>query len=97
MDQPGATVFPEPVDGHDIKSRNFFTAGGRDPNTDPITIGLGATKGKDGKPIRLASCTALIVMSEKAVWFGHSWESLSYGTNEIVQNEVLDSIVDGND
>jgi len=62
---------PELVIGDNTNSGNFFMIGGRDPNTDPITIGLGATKGKDGKPIRLASCTALIVMSEKAVCFGH--------------------------
>ncbi len=60
-------VVPESVEGDDINSGNFFTIEGTDPYTDPITIGLGATKGDDGKPVRLTSCTALIIMSEKAV------------------------------
>ena len=34
-------------------------------------------------------------MSEKAVWFGHFWENLSYGNNAVFQNEVLDFVTKG--
>lgn len=35
-------------------------------------------------------------MSEKAVWFGHFWETLAYdGPDEVFQNEVINFINDG--
>lgn len=81
----------------DINSGNYFQIGGTDSAKDPVTIGLGAKKDVDGKPIRLTGCTDLIVMSQKAVWFGHFWETLSYGDNEIFQTQVLDFLTsDGN-
>lgn len=62
----------------------------------PVSLGLGAKTGDDGDPIRLTGCTALIVMSEKAVWFGHFWETLAYyGTDEVFQNEVINFINNG--
>ena len=90
-------VIPAPVNGNDINSGLFFEIGG----SSPVSIGLGAretTDPSDGKtkPILLAGCTAIIVMSQKAVWFGHFWETLSYdGGQELFQKEVLDFLNDG--
>lgn len=89
-------VVPASVNGADINSGNFFKIGGTDITKDPITIGLGARiDPEDKKPIRLTGCTALIVMSQKAVWYGHFWERLSYGDNELFKTEVLDFITNG--
>lgn len=71
VDLAATDLIPDQVNGDDINSGNFFTIGGTDYKTDPVTIGLGAKTGTDGKPIRLTGCTALIVMSDKGVWFGH--------------------------
>lgn len=82
----------------DINSGQFFKIGGTDYTKDPVTIGLGRKKKKpdDEDNIRLTGCTALIVMSEKAVWFGHLWETLSYdSTDEVFQQQVIDFINNG--
>ncbi|KAL8739682.1 MAG: hypothetical protein Q9190_007538 [Brigantiaea leucoxantha] len=80
----------------DINSAQFFQVGGTDYTKDPVTIGLGRKKDDDGNPIRLTGCTALIVMSEKAVYFAHFWETLSYdSTDEVFQKYVIDFINNG--
>ncbi|KAK4694243.1 hypothetical protein P7C71_g3302, partial [Lecanoromycetidae sp. Uapishka_2] len=87
-------VVPGPVNGDDINSANYFQISGRTPAKDAISIGLGKN-GPDGNPVRLTGCTALIVMSEKGVYFGHFWETLSYGTNDLFQSKVIDLINNG--
>ena len=84
-------VVPDPVNGNDINSGQFRRIEGSD---DRLTIGLGH-KEVDGTPIRLTGCTALIVMSEKAVWFGHFWETLAYEDDEVFQKNVIDFINNG--
>lgn len=89
-------VVPDPYEGNDINSGQFRKIGGTDYTTDPVTLGLGRKKDDAGNPIRLTGCTALIVMSEKAVWFGHFWETLSYdNTDEVFQAYVIDFINNG--
>ncbi|KAL8728032.1 MAG: hypothetical protein Q9181_005488 [Wetmoreana brouardii] len=74
----------------DINSGQFRKIGGTDYTKDPDTLGLGRKEDDDGNPIRLTGCTILIVMSEKAVWFGHFWETLAYDvSDEVFQKEVI--------
>jgi hypothetical protein len=85
-------VIPAPVRGRDINSGLFFEIGG----SDPVTIGLGAMQDNVKKPILLKGCTAIIVMSQKAVWFGHFWETLSYGHGKrVFKRKVLDFLNHG--
>lgn len=89
-------VVPDPYNGDDINSGQFRKIGGTDYTKDPVTLGLGRKKDDQGNPIRLTGCTALIVMSEKAVWFGHFWETLAYdGPHEVFEHEVIDLINNG--
>ncbi|KAL8876697.1 MAG: hypothetical protein Q9198_005153 [Flavoplaca austrocitrina] len=85
VDLAATEVIPDPVDGDDINSEHFRKIGGKDYTKDSVTLGLGRKKDDERVPIRLKGCTALIVISEKAVWFGHLWETLSYD----VPNEVF--------
>ena len=48
---------------------NFYKIA--DFTKDSIIIELEARKDGDRNPIRLSGCTALIIMSERGVWFGH--------------------------
>ena len=95
VDSADADVVPDPFQNgdelDDINSGQY-----REIGDAPVSLGLGAKKGDDDVPIRLTGCTALIVMSEKAVWFGHFWETLAYdGPDEVFQNEVIKFINDG--
>lgn len=88
-------VVPDPFQNgdelDDINSGQFREIGDK-----PISIGLGRKKDEKGNPIRLTGYTALIVMSEKAVWFGHFWETLAYdSTDEVFRKEVIDFINNG--
>jgi len=62
LEAAATDVVPEPANGDNTNSGNFFMIGGPDSNTDPITIGLG---------VGLTGCTAHTVVSEKAVCFRH--------------------------
>ncbi|KAL9629783.1 MAG: hypothetical protein Q9204_005078 [Flavoplaca sp. TL-2023a] len=96
VDLAPTEVVPDPVDGDDINSGHFRKIGGKDYTKDSVTLGLGRKKDEDGVPIRLKGCTALIVMSEKAVWFGHLWETLSYDVpNKVFKSTVIDFINNG--
>ncbi|KAI4278839.1 MAG: hypothetical protein LQ337_000736 [Flavoplaca oasis] len=89
-------VVPDPVNDEDINSGQFRKIGGTDYTKDSVTLGLGRKKDERNRPQRLKGCTALIVMSEKAVWFGHLWETLSYdGPHEVFQSTVIDFINNG--
>lgn len=93
-------VIADPIqDGdeeEDINSAQFFQVGGTAYTKDPVTIGLGRKTDKNGNPIRLTGCTALIVMSEKAVYFAHLWETLAYdSTDEVFDTHVIDFINNG--
>lgn len=100
VESAATDVVPDPYQNgdtlDDINSGQFRKIGGTDYTKDPVTIGLGRKKDDEGNPIRLTGCTALIVMSEKAVWFGHLWETLAYDVpDEVFQNEVIDFINNG--
>ena len=65
---------PALVNGDDINSGIYHEIGG---NTPAYSVGLGNTRYKPkDNPIRLTGCTLLAVMSQKAMWIGHFWESL---------------------
>ncbi|KAL8825297.1 MAG: hypothetical protein Q9170_007850 [Blastenia crenularia] len=100
VDSAASDVVPDPYQNgdevDDINSGLFRKIGGIDGTKDSVTLGLGRKQGDNGEPIRLTGCTALIVMSEKAVWFGHFWETLAYdGPDEVFQKEVIDFINNG--
>ena len=83
------------VNGNDINSGVYREIGGTDP-TEGFSLGLGNTTNARGDFIRLKGCTTLIVMSQRAVWFGHFWEDLSYaGGDSLFRKTVLDLLYNG--
>lgn len=82
-------------DGKNINSGVFRKIGGTDVS-DGFSLGLGASKNENNDPIRLTGCTSLIVMSQKAVWFGHFWEYLAYGGgNDLFETQIMGLINNG--
>ena len=93
----GATldIVPPDVNDKNINSGVFREIGGTGPD-DGFSLGLGNSKDEEGKPIRLTGCTTLIVMSQKAVWFGHFWEYLAYGGGkDLFEKQILGLINSG--
>lgn len=74
-------VTPNPADEVDINSALYSEIGG----SDPVSMGLAG----------LTGCTALIVMSERAVYFGHFWETLSFESPEDFQDQVINLLNNG--
>ena len=87
---------PPPVNGQDINSGIYHKIGGRNENNDLFSIGLGKMVGSNGRPIRNTGCTALVVMSEKAVYVAHYWEDISYDTQAHFTANVINLVKSGN-
>jgi len=88
-------IVPPDINGKNINSGVFREIGGTDAS-DGFSLGLGASKDENNDPIRLTGCTTLIVMSQKAVWFGHFWEYLAYGGGrDLFEVEIIGLIDNG--
>lgn len=74
-------VTPPPVNGNDINSALYSEIGG----SDRVSMGLSG----------LTGCTALIVMSEQAVYFGHFWETPSFESPEDFRDQVTNLLNNG--
>jgi len=88
-------IVPPDINGKNINSGVYREIGGT-AASDGFSLGLGASEDENKNPIRLTGCTTLIVMSQKAVWFGHFWEYLAYGGGkDLFEAEIIGLINNG--